>query len=129
VKIVMDGTTYNLRVQYETIGRSFRLEDGENAGKMISGLYERDLVGTYYDYSMSVEPEPGSEADYDAFYEAISAPVSSHSITMPYGQGTMTFDAMVYEGTDLYRGMVAGQRKWAGLQVTFSAKGPQRTPQ
>lgn len=129
MKIVMDGTTYNLRVQYETIGRSFRLEDGENAGKMISGLYERDLVGTYYDYSMSVEPEPGSEADYDAFYEAISAPVSSHSITMPYGQGAMTFDAMVYEGTDLYRGMVAGQRKWAGLQVTFSAKGPQRTPQ
>lgn len=129
MKIVMDGTTYNLRVQYETIGRSFRLEDGENAGKMISGLYERDLVGTYYDYSMTVEPEPGSEADYDAFYEVISAPVSSHSITMPYGQGTMTFDAMVYEGTDLYRGMVAGQRKWAGLQVTFSAKGPQRTPQ
>ena len=129
MKIVMDGTTYILRVQYETIGRSFRLEDGENAGKMISGLYERDLVGTYYDYSMTVEPEPGSEADYDAFYEAISAPVSSHSITMPYGQGTMTFDAMVYEGTDLYRGMVAGQRKWAGLQVTFSAKGPQRTPQ
>lgn len=129
MKIVMDGTTYNLRVQYETIGRSFRLEDGENAGKMISGLYERDLVGTYYDYSMSVEPEPGSEADYDAFYEVISAPVQSHSITMPYGQGTMTFDAMVYEGTDLYRGMVAGQRKWAGLQVTFSAKGPQRTPQ
>ena len=65
MKIVMDGTTYNLRVQYETIGRSFRLEDGENAGKMISGLYERDLVGTYYDYSMSVEPEPGSKADYD----------------------------------------------------------------
>lgn len=129
MKIVMDGTTYNLRVQYETIGRSFRLEDGENAGKMISGLYERDLVGTYYDYSMTVEPEPGSEADYDAFYEVISAPVQSHSITMPYGQGTMTFDAMVYEGTDLYRGMVAGQRKWAGLQVTFSAKGPQRTPQ
>lgn len=129
MKIVMDGTTYNLRVQYETIGRSFRLEDGENAGKMISGLYERDLVGTYYDYSMAVEPEPGSEADYDAFYEAISAPVSSHSITMPYGQGTMTFDAMVYKGTDSYRGMVAGQRKWAGLQVNFSAKGPQRTPQ
>ena len=96
---------------------------------MISGLDERDLVGTYYDYSMTVEPEPGSEADYDAFYEAISAPVQSHSITMPYGQGTMTFDAMVYEGTDLYRGMVAGQRKWAGLQVTFSAKGPKRTPQ
>ena len=129
MKIVMDGMTYDLRVQYETIGRSFRLEDGENAGKMISGLYERDLVGTYYDYSMSVEPEPGSEADYDVFYEAISAPVQSHSITMPYGQGTMTFDAMVYKGTDLYRGMVAGQRKWAGLQVTFSAKGPQRTPQ
>ena len=73
-------------------------------------------------------PDPRFPADYDAFYEAISAPVSSHSLTLPYGQSTITFDAMVSEGTDLYRGKVANRTRWGGLQVQFTAKKPQRTP-
>ena len=128
VQVIMDGVSYRLNVRYETLGRSFRLEEGQNAGTMLSGDYTRDLMGTYYDYSMEVEPDPRFPADYDAFYEAISAPVSSHSLTLPYGQSTITFDAMVSEGTDLYRGKVANRTRWGGLQVQFTAKKPQRTP-
>lgn len=115
VQVIMDGVSYRLNVRYETLGRSFRLEEGQNAGTMLSGDYTRDLMGTYYDYSMEVEPDPRFPADYDAFYEAISAPVSSHSLTLPYGQSTITFDAMVSEGTDLYRGKVANRTRWGGL--------------
>lgn len=128
VQVIMDGVSYRLNVRYETLGRSFRLEEGQNAGTMLSGDYTRDLMGTYYDYSMEVEPDPRFPADYDAFYEAILAPVSSHSLTLPYGQSTITFDAMVSEGTDLYRGKVANRTRWGGLQVQFTAKKPQRTP-
>ena len=34
------------------------------------------------------------------FYEAISAPVDSHSLTVPYAQGTLTFEAYVANGDD-----------------------------
>lgn len=128
MQILMDGTTYRLNVRYETLGRSFRLSEGQNAGEMLSGDYTRDLVGTYYDYAMQVEPDPRFPADYDAFFEAISAPVSSHSLTLPYGQSTITFDAMVSGGEDGYRGESAGRKRWGGLQVQFTAKKPQRTP-
>lgn len=128
MQILMDGITYRLNVRYETLGRNFRLDEGQNAGKMLSGDYTRDLMGTYYDYSMAVEPDPRYPADYDAFYEAISAPVSSHSITLPYGQSTITYEAMVSEGADLFRGKVANRTRWGGLQVQFTAKKPQRTP-
>ena len=57
MKIVMDGTTYRLRVKFKTLGRSFRVEDGDNAGDMLSGLYKRDVISTYYDYSREVEPD------------------------------------------------------------------------
>lgn len=126
--IVMDQVTYHLRVKYETIGRSFHLDDGENADYMLSGLYKRDVIGTYYDYTMEVEPDPQYPGDYDNFYEAISAPVDSHSITVPYGQSTLTYTAMVTSGTDVYRGKVAGVERWAGLQVQFTAQKPQREP-
>lgn len=128
LSIVMDGVTYNLRVRFDTINRSFRLDEGENAGIMLSGLYNRDLYGTYYDYTMEVERDPNDTATYDAFYEAISAPVESHTVTLPYGQGTITFDAMVTSGSDVYKGKVAGKQQWSGLVVRFSAKKPYREP-
>lgn len=128
MQIIMDGVTYRLRVRYDTMGRSFRIADGENAGDMLSGRYKRDLIGTYYDYSMEVEPDPAAPQDYDSFFDAISAPVDSHSLTLPYGQSTITFDAMVTEGDDLYKGMVAGMRRWGGLQVQFTAQKPQKEP-
>ncbi len=126
--IDMDGIHYNVRCTFDTLDRSFRLVEGVNAGDMLSGRHERDLTGTYYDYALSVEPDPRDKAAYDAFYEAISAPINSHKITLPYGQGTITFDAMVSDGTDRYKGSMAGGRRWAGLTVQFTALRPQRTP-
>ena len=64
----------------------------------------------------------------DAFFEAISAPVEAHTITLPYGQGTITYQAMVSAGEDKQRDKVAGVTRWTGLTVTFTAKKPQRRP-
>ena len=128
MKVIMDSVTYRLRVRFESLGRSFRVEDGDNAGSMLSGYYQRDVIGTYYDYTMAVEPDPRYPEDYDSFFEAITAPVDSHSLTLPYGQSTITFDAMVTSGSDLYRGQVAGFNRWGGLQVQFTAQKPQREP-
>lgn len=126
--VILDGTSYSLFVRYETLGRSFHLDDGDNANYMLSGLYQRDLIGTYYDYTMEVEPDPKHPEDYDSFFDAITAPVPSHTITLPYGQSTITYDAMVTSGSDLYRGVVAGKSRWGGLQVQFTAQKPQKEP-
>ena len=97
-------------------------------GAVKSGDYFRDIIGTYYDYEMEVEPDPSAPEDYDAFYEMISAPVESHSVVVPYGQGTMTYDAMVSTGDDTKRDKINGVTRWTGLKVKFSAKKPQRRP-
>ena len=92
--VTMDGKSYRLRVRYNTMERAFELRSGDNEGYMLSGRHERDLLGTGYSYQFSVEPDPRHPEDYDAFYEAISAPVDSHEITMPYGQSTITFQPL-----------------------------------
>ena len=125
----MDGTTYRVRIVYDTLIRSFELLEGVNAGEMLSGRHERDLLGTGYTYQMQVEPDPRYPTDYDAFFEAISAPVDSHTIIMPYGQTTITYEAMVESGQDTYRGIVGGQTKWRGLTVQYRYIEPQRVPE
>ena len=126
--ITMDGKTYRVRVIFPSVEETARLEDGLNAGEMLSGRRERDLVGTYYDHTLSVEPDPRYPQDYDQFFDDISAPVPSHTITMPHGQGTVTYEAMVYSARHVANGVIAGVRRWRGLQVTFQGIRPARTP-
>ena len=124
--IRMDGIDYDVRVVYNTLVRSFELIEGENAATMLSGRYERDLIGTGYSFSMGIEPNPLNRAAYDAFYEAISAPTPTHTITVPYGQTTMTFSARVESGSDTFNGVTGGRKLWSGLVVNFIYISPQR---
>lgn len=126
--ITMDGVPYRLRVKLGTLQRSFRIEESERSGMVKSGEEFRDIIGTYYDYAMDVEPDPAAPEDYDAFYEAVSAPAEAHTVTLPYGQETITYQAMVSAGDDKQRDRVAGVTRWTGLTVTFKAKKPQRRP-
>lgn len=126
--IIMDGKTYRVRIIYPSVEENARLVEGPNAGDMLSGRRERDLVGTYYDHTLSVEPDPSHPQDYDQFYQDITAPVPSHSITMPHGQGTVTYDAMVSSARHVANGVIAGVRRWKGLQVSFEGIRPARLP-
>lgn len=126
--ITMDGKTYRVRIIYTSVGENARLVEGPNAGDMLSGRRERDLVGTYYDHTLSVEPDPSYPQDYDQFYQDITAPVPSHSITMPHGQGTVTYDAMVSSARHVANGVIAGVRRWKGLEVSFEGIRPARLP-
>ena len=124
--VIMDGVTYNVRIAYPTLERSFNIPQGQNRGKSLGYSDIDDIFGTEYGYQFNVEEDPAHRADYDLFYEAISAPVGFHTITLPYGQSTITFQAKVTSGRDVFRGIVGGRRKWEGLEVRFSPIVPQR---
>lgn len=126
--IIMDGVTYRVRAVYKSRQRSFSVLEGPNSGEAVSGRRIRDVKGTGYAYSMQVEPDPAHPEDYDLFFEAISAPVAVHEVTLPYAQGTMTFDAAVSGGTDTDCGVIGGRRRYTGLTVQFDWVEPQRTP-
>lgn len=117
--ILMDGRTYRVRVVHDSLKRAFELRSGENESYMLSGRHERDLLGTGYAYSLAVEPDPLYPAEYDEFYEAISAPVASHQITLPYGQTTMSFEAEILSGEDGFWGKIGGVNRWHGLVVEY----------
>lgn len=108
--------------------RSFSVLDGDNAGRVMTGDMVRDIIGTYYNYSMEIDSDESDPDEYDKLYEVLSAPVNSHTITVPYGQRTMTFKAYATNGDDNLIKCYEGINGWNGLSVNFIAMSPQKRP-
>ena len=53
--IKIDNVEYN--VYDSKITRSFQVLDGENAGRLMNGKMERDIIGTYYNYTWELEAD------------------------------------------------------------------------
>lgn len=122
----IDGTTYNVTVPVGGLKRSFKVLDGKNAGRVLSGDMERDIIGTFYNYELQIDARSASLAEYDQLYEALSAPVNFHTVVFPYGQSTLTFQAYVTEGQDSISRIAGGKNYWRGLTIQFTSKSPQR---
>lgn len=106
--------------------RTFQVLDGENAGRVITGDMTRDVIGTYYNYSAKIDRSFMTLAEYDEFYEIISAPVDFHTIEVPYGQETFTYQAYITNGSDELPLTKDGKNYWNGLSFNFIAKSPKR---
>ena len=125
--LTLDGTAYpNLHVT--SLKRSFAVLDGDNAGRVMTGAMVRDIIGTFYNYQFTVDPKSASPEVYDAFYQVISSPEDSHTIVVPYGQGTMTFDAYITTGDDELVLIGDDANRWKNLSFSVIAMSPQRLP-
>ena len=125
--VIMDGIRYNVAVVFDSMERAFELVEGPCSGTAITGTQIRDILGTGYTYTMTIEPMPDNEEDYDSFYQAISKPVDYHTITVPYNNTTMTYRAAIKSGRDTYGGHYMNKEHWHTLQVEYNPISLQRT--
>lgn len=126
--IKIDGVTYD-GIRVLSVKRSFAVTDGENAGRLAtSGRMVRDIIGTFYNYEFTIDPKSTSPETYDAFYQAITAPVDDHEVVVPYGQGSLTFDAYITTGDDELVLISDDANRWKNLSFNVIAMAPQRTP-
>lgn len=123
----IDGTAYNVAVPEGGLKRSGKVLDGDNAGRLQSGRMQRDIIGTYYNYSMQLDTKNLDVAQYDALYQVLSAPVDYHTVVLPYGQGTLSFEAYVSNVDDELLMMHGGRNLWGNLSFNFIAMEPART--
>lgn len=121
----IDGV--DLRLNVTKLEREFSVTDTENSGRLKNYDMYREIAGTFYNYTMEIEPITQYREDYDTFYQMISAPETKHRIVVPYAQKTLEFEAYVTKGKDgLQRRN--GKNLWQGLSVYFVAMSPQRRP-
>lgn len=126
--IVIDGKEYRVKVIKPSRELSFEITEGKNTGMSLAFREIRDIGGTKYNYIMRVEPFREYPEDFDALFWALSAPVDSHRVIMPFMQKTLEFDAVVRSGRVIDGDVSGGFRRWYGMEITFEAIEPQRKP-
>ena len=121
MKFNIDGQEFDIIVK--DIRREFQVLDSENTGRVISsGRMFRDIIGTFYNYTIKISAANIAPADYDRLYEIISAPQDFHVITVPYGQTSKTYEAYITSGSDTIIAEGARQRKWGDMEIKFIAR-------
>ncbi|WP_206460241.1 hypothetical protein [Anaerovorax sp. IOR16] len=118
----IDGVGFDCSV--DKLERRGQVLETNNSGRSKSGVMNREIIGTYYNYSMQIEQEDIEQ--YDRLYYALTAPVDSHVLTIPYGQGTLTFNAYVTQARDNLTFINSDIKKWSGLEIEFMAMAPAR---
>ena len=121
----IDGNAYD--VEIISLKRKFSVLDGDKAGRASDGSMMRNIIGTYYNYSMQFNTDRLSRSQYDELYEILSAPQDSHTVILPYGRGTITQQMYVTGGEDDLRIDDKGNI-WDGLSIEFVAMTPKRKP-
>lgn len=121
--ITIDNNTYNVGIIKITRKASQKIE---NLGTTLNLRKHYDIKGTYYDYEIQVATQHMNVADYDSLYEILTAPQESHTVTMPYGQTTITFDARVSVASDVLVNSYTTFKKWGTLKITIEALTPQK---
>lgn len=121
----IDGQDFSMIVT--SLTRNFSVADGENAGRTTDGKMHRDLIGTYYNYTIQFDTSRAEQDEYNRLYEIISAPVESHTIEVAYGDRLLTYEAYITQGSDeLIRQYAEDERYWGGLSFDFIAVEPYR---
>lgn len=123
---LLDGVAYDVIVSKLT--RKFSVQDSSKTGRVQSGDMYRDVIGTFYNYSMTVEQRGGDAASLDAFWEAISHPADSHLCVFPYGQTTLTQRMYITSGEQELVHLAPERTDWGALNVSFIAMSPKVVP-
>lgn len=127
--VIMDGTVYQVNVKSNSFVEDFEIKDGPNADTSIAGTRIPDILGTYFTHTMAVEPDWSNFDDYFAFYEALTQPVPYHTVTVPHGNGHLTYKARILSGKhNLYKEMQDRTNLYTGFVVKYIPTEPQLIP-
>lgn len=123
---LMDGIAYNVRVSKMT--RKFSIQDTDKTGRTQDGEMYRDIVGTFYNYAMTVAQMDGDADSFDSFWEAVSQPVESHVCVFPYNQSVMTQRMYITSGEQDLVSKTPTKNKWGEISINYVATSPKVVP-
>lgn len=125
----IDGESFDVLVPQEGIERSFSILDSDKAGRSVEtgAPMIRDILGTFFNYKITIDPKKASKNDYDRLFMIFASPVDSHRVKVPFNQGWLSFEAYVTQGSDRVVIMKNGT-KYKGLSVDMIAVKAQWIP-
>ena len=130
VPFIIDNKSFeHTDIVLRGLQRSFSVADGKNAGRDLAGGMMRDIIGTYFNYSLDFGSKSFSPDTYEELVEILSAPVAYHTVSFPFGNKTITQKMYVTNGQDTLRKFRANENnQFSDLSINFIAMKPFLTP-
>ena len=124
MSFTVDGTEWTIPCD---ITRKIRVADSDISGLLLTGQMFHDVLGTYYDYEVTLVPNPHDMEPYYSLLNVLSQPVDGHQFIFPFDGSTVEVTAKVDEMSDVYVRMPDNHVYWKGLKFTAASNGPNRT--
>lgn len=122
--INIDGIDYDVPVI--SLKRKAAVLD-KFAQRTESGDLEREVIGVYYNYDLQLGMTR-DPAEYDRLWDKLTEPIEFHDVVVYDNIGTRTFKAYISNVQDELMRYIDGKGYFNGLQASFVAKLPARTP-
>ena len=121
----IDNIQWNLPCDIE---RKSEIESSSISGKLTTGEYFNDVIGTFIKYDVKLVANPQRKSDYYALYEAITNPVRQHTFVFPYNGQTKQFVGRVESIRDIYK-KTGNEFHWTGISFTVVSNEPIKAPE
>lgn len=129
--IQLNGRYYHVAIT--NLEMTINITDGENAGRTMPPSAEmiRDIVGVFISYTATFETKEMDVTEYDDMILTlcdISGGKESIPVVMPFGQGSLTYDAYVTKIKHKLLSNFGGVRRWGNCSVEFTPMRAQIKP-
>lgn len=121
--LYIDGNVYDVACGAE---RRARIESSDISGTMLNGSYYNDVVGTYYDYIVTVAVPAGNETEYAEMYEALTSPEPYHTFILPYNNTNISINGRVTKVTDTFVRAEGSVKLWRSTSFMIISNEPQK---
>lgn len=125
----INGTSFDV-LGIIKVGRSFRVEEDNNADTAISGRRIRSVVGTYLVHTFEVYRDPQNVAAFDAFWDYLVTHSVDESVLLEAAddQSTVSYEAYYTAAKQDLNWRNNDTNLWGRIVITFESIEPQVTP-
>lgn len=120
--IVIDGVEYPVKIV--ELQRSADILD-KFAYRSEDGNLHREVIGTYYNYTLNIGTEHDLEL-YNTLFEVLSNPVASHQVMLPHDN--VQFEGYFSSIKDKVLLVSEDGTLYTGLSCKLTAMRPRKTP-
>ena len=127
--IIIDKVEYKANWIESSLKRKAEIINGDASGRLqgTKAMY-LDYVGTFYNYVGDLRrAKDCSDAEWEALFIALSNPINNHTITLPFGNGTISNEFYISSVESKLITSERGHNEWDKVySVTFTSMRPQR---
>lgn len=120
----IDGVEYRVKC---VATRGAEVRESDISGLLLNGQIFRDVLGTYFTYSIELEMPLKNKGRYAALIEQLTEPVDGHLFVLPYNTETLELTGKATDIEDVWKQLPSGYTYWDGLRFAIEPNGPTKT--